>query len=125
MIRFWTCGGCKTRHPRTKQKCTCGRKRPKATPPKHRAVLDNPYEWWVERFGEACGICGAGPSATRRLDRDHDHESGAARGLLCHRCNRTLGRGITLDWCRRAVEYLERSVREPGYGPENATREES
>lgn len=110
MARFWTCGGCKTRWPRTRQKCDCGRKRPKPTRPAHRAVLDNPYPWWVERFGEACGICGASPTPGRRLDRDHDHRTGEARGLLCHMCNRTLGRSITADWLRRALDYLERAA---------------
>jgi hypothetical protein len=68
-----------------------------------------PYEEWVERFGEACGICGRGPGA-RRLDRDHDHSRlDAPRGLLCHRCNRILQNWVTAEWLRAAAEYLDRA----------------
>ncbi len=113
MSRQWTCQGCRTVWPRTKQKCTCGRKRPAARKPAHRAVLDSmPYEAWVEQFGETCGICGAGPSANRRLDRDHDHKTGVARGLLCHLCNRALGNRVDSAWLERAAAYLRRTERE-------------
>jgi hypothetical protein len=74
------------------------------------AILDTmAYEAWVETFGEVCGICLIEPSADRRLDRDHDHRTGAARGLLCHRCNRTLGTQIDAAWLRRALAYVERA----------------
>lgn len=115
-VRTWRCRrvksgvACGTLNLRVKQRCTsCGGPRPKARKPTHRAVLDAmPYEAWIERFGERCGICGAVPSADRRLDRDHDHTTGAPRGLLCHLCNRTLGSRITADWLRAAAAYLER-----------------
>ena len=35
-----------------------------------------------------CAICGL---AHDRLDVDHHHDSGRIRGLLCRRCNTTLG----------------------------------
>lgn len=87
----------------------CGKPRQRRKPPAHRAVLEQPYEWWVEQFGETCNICGAAPSEGRRLDRDHDHKTGAARGLLCHRHNRGLDWFRDLDELRRAVSYLERA----------------
>lgn len=74
----------------------------------HRQVLDNPYSWWAERFPERCGICGRAPSAKRRLDRDHDHRTGAARGLLCHRCNRALPNWVTPQWLLDAHRYMTR-----------------
>jgi hypothetical protein len=109
VTRFWTCA-CEIRHPRTTQKCqACDRRRPKTRAPKHRAILDMPYEKWIELFGERCGICDRPPGPTRRLDRDHDHRTGAARGLLCHRCNRGLPNWVDAAWLRAAVEYVERA----------------
>lgn len=114
MSRVWTCQGCKTQHPRTKQKCSCGRKRPAARKPAHRAVLDSmPYEEWVERFGDACNICGAkqkdgGP----RLHRDHGHSGktlGVARGILCFRCNSALPARCDAEWLERAAAYMRRA----------------
>jgi len=115
-VRTWRCRrvkagvACGTLNLRIKQRCTtCGGPRPKPRKPPHRAVLDAmPYDAWIERFGERCGICGAEPSSTRRLDRDHDHATGEPRGLLCHLCNRTLGPRITASWLRAAAAYLER-----------------
>ena len=60
-------------------------------------------------FGERCGICGKGPSATRRLDRDHDHKTGQPRGLLDHRCNRALPSWATPEWLEAAAAYLRRA----------------
>lgn len=39
--------------------------------------------------GGRCAICGNKPR-TRKLARDHNHKTGAVRGLLCGRCNRNL-----------------------------------
>ena len=95
-------------------KCrACGKRRPPTKKPAHRAILDEmPYEAWVERFGEVCGVCLNPPSESRRLDRDHWHSgpyAGEARGLACVRCNRALPSWVTADWLRRAADYLERS----------------
>lgn len=38
-----------------------------------------------------CAICRK-PPKSRRLDVDHDHATGAPRGLLCMSCNRMVGR---------------------------------
>lgn len=108
MARTWTCQGCRTSNPRVKQKCpSCGRARPKPRRPKHQLVLDVPYEVWVEMFGETCGICGRPPGSVRRLDRDHDHATGGARGLLCFRCNQALKGWMNVKWLLRAIEYLQ------------------
>lgn len=56
-----------------------------------------------------CAICSSAPK-TRRLDTDHDHRTGAVRGLLCHRCNRALPTWVTADWLRAATAYLEREL---------------
>jgi hypothetical protein len=69
------------------RKCgVCGKPRPARKRPAHMAALDIPYEAYVAISGrEVCGICGAPPSATRRLDRDHDHATGLPRGLFVPR----------------------------------------
>lgn len=113
----WRCrrqrNGVKCGHlnPRVKQKCqACGGPRPVRKAPGHLAVLSTmPYEEWIVLFGERCGICGRVPSSRRRLDRDHSHASGQARGLLCARCNRALPSWVTAPWLRAAADYLERT----------------
>lgn len=56
--------------------------------------------------GGVCAICATGT----KFDVDHDHESGAVRGLLCRRCNLLLG-NVADDSAllRAAAEYLETS----------------
>lgn len=116
-MRGWTCqrqlGGekCAHRNPIRKKKCEmCGKPRPARRVPAHRSALEVPYAAYVGLMGvEVCGICGRPPTRTRRLDRDHDHNTGKPRGLLCARCNRALPRWITPEWLRKAAEYLERT----------------
>ena len=38
-----------------------------------------------------CAICKAINLNGRRLSVDHDHRTGAVRGLLCHNCNSAVG----------------------------------
>lgn len=125
-MRTWKCRKCGEQNPRRFTRCPAllvsgdpdhgvyvrcpGRKPPKRTPAHMQALNELPYEWWVQEFGERCGICGREPSAKRRLDRDHWHNGTAAgepRGLLCHRCNRALPSWMTADWLTRAARYLE------------------
>jgi hypothetical protein len=109
--RFWTCRKCDARVPRVLANCLtpdCTGKRPKPRKPAHHAEKDSTtYETLVERYGELCGICGAG-RGTRRLHRDHDHKTGRVRGLLCFRCNAALRDYMTLDWLLNAAKYLDR-----------------
>jgi hypothetical protein len=113
----WTCqrrsGGERCGHvnDNRKRKCEqCSKPRPPRKRPDHLKALDEPYEIWVAMFGERCGICGRGPSDTRRLDRDHDHATGRPRGLLCHRCNRGLPNWANGVWLRRAAYYLDQAA---------------
>lgn len=102
---------CRHKNARVKQKCAqCGGPRPKPVRPKHMAALEVPYETYVElNGGELCGICGRGPTESRRLDRDHDHKTGKPRGLLCSWCNRRLDNRLDADWFRAAARYLARA----------------
>jgi hypothetical protein len=113
---MWTCPHCRSRWNENKQRC-CGRKRPWRKPSHKQVLKELPYEAWVEMFGETCGICGVGPSETRRLDRDHEHRGeGRPRGLLCHLCNRRLDTRATPEWLRAAADYLERACANEGEG---------
>lgn len=71
-------------------------------------VTDAEYAAMLERQGGGCAICGTTPK-TRRLNVDHDHKTGAVRGLLCHRCNRALPNWIGPEWLDRANRYLCRA----------------
>jgi hypothetical protein len=73
----------------------------KAWRTKNRQAVREYDAWWryglpkdeFRRLTEAqaglCAICG-GPDP-KGLCVDHDHQTGAVRGLLCHRCNFGLG----------------------------------
>ncbi len=61
-----------------------------------------------------CAICGQPETSrehgkeVRALAVDHCHENGHVRGLLCQRCNHTLGRmNDDPSLLRRAADYLE------------------
>ena len=68
-------------------------------------VDDATYYVMLAKQHGGCAICGR-PPKTRRLHVDHDHHTGAVRGLLCHRCNRALVSWVTPDWLVRARAYL-------------------
>lgn len=84
---------------------------------KLRASKDKPYPH--VRYTEAdyaalhaaqdgkCAICG---KRETRFAVDHDHYTGAIRGLLCRNCNLGLGSFQDRpDALRRAISYLKRS----------------
>lgn len=106
------------------------RARYKADPEKYRAYFRNhrikkqydlteaQYAALVVAQAGKCGICGKEPSGEwhgdRMLNVDHDHETGAVRGLLCNRCNRALGLiGDTVESAQQVVEYLRRGKNSP------------
>jgi hypothetical protein len=49
------------------------------------------YQRLLTLQGGRCAICGDPPPADAAFHVDHDHETGAVRGLLCVRCNNGLG----------------------------------
>lgn len=114
-MRYWTCQRqskgvkCRRVNPSRKRKCqACGKPKPARKRPAHMIALTLSYEQYVElNGGETCGICGAVPVG-RRLDRDHCHGTGRARGLLCVRCNRALPAWMTAEWLYAAAAYLDR-----------------
>ena len=49
----------------------------------------------------------------KALALDHDHETGAFRGWLCHKCNLGIGRlGDTIEALEEALAYLRRAKNE-------------
>lgn len=59
--------------------------------------------------GNVCAICG-GTDKKKRLAIDHDHSSGQIRGLLCGKCNASLGLfRDSVDILRSAIKYLKES----------------
>jgi len=55
-----------------------------------------------------CAVCCEPPANGASLHVDHDHESGAIRGLLCFRCNGGLGQFFeNHDRLLRAAEYVD------------------
>jgi Recombination endonuclease VII len=66
------------------------------------------YNALLDLQGGRCAICPARP-AKQRLAVDHDHRTGAVRGLLCKRCNHDLlgAAHDSVAMLRRAISYLE------------------
>lgn len=75
------------------------------------------YEQMLAEQGGKCAICGTKEEGRgyEWLHVDHDHATGAVRGLLCALCNFGLGKfKDNPDWLRRAAEYVEMGNRECG-----------
>jgi Recombination endonuclease VII len=53
-------------------------------------ITPEQYEAMLHRQNGVCALCHNPPNGIR-LAVDHDHRSGKVRGLLCTRCNQTLG----------------------------------
>lgn len=67
------------------------------------------YDDMLAGQGGVCAICGL-PPAEKRLSVDHDHATGAIRGLLHSHCNLVLGNaGDSPALLRAAADYLDRS----------------
>lgn len=69
------------------------------------------YEAMLAAQDGHCALCPATPK-TRRLHVDHDHKTGAVRGLLCYRCNNALPAWMTRPWLDRAATYVEYGFRQ-------------
>lgn len=61
------------------------------------------FEKLAANQSHCCAICGR----KAQLVVDHDHTSGAIRGLLCHACNLGLGKfGDSVPSLLKAAQYL-------------------
>lgn len=66
------------------------------------------YNAILQMQGGVCAICGCRPGK-KRFPVDHDHQTGAVRGVICKRCNHDLlgAAHDDVELLRRAVAYLE------------------
>ena len=67
------------------------------------------YSLMLEAQGGACAICKS--ESPKRNSKnfmvDHDHVTGAVRGLLCHPCNSAIGLlGDNISTLQNAINYL-------------------
>lgn len=80
----------------------------------HYRITWNDFQVILKRQDSKCAICRTerGNGRGHRLHVDHDHKTGFIRGLLCNRCNSTLGyMDEDPGRLRRAAEYLEESLK--------------
>jgi len=66
------------------------------------------YAALLQIQGQKCAICSRRWTATVEFHIDHDHVSGAIRGILCGTCNRALGMfGDSIAAIERVLAYLK------------------
>lgn len=71
-------------------------------------ISGDDYRELLQKQQGTCAICGQQCPSGRQLAVDHDHRTGAVRGLLCGNCNNGLGRFKDSPvLLRRAANYLE------------------
>lgn len=65
------------------------------------------YDRLYEFQGGRCALCRRARGMAKKLAVDHDHATGAPRGLLCSVCNRLLGHARDqIGFFRRCIVYL-------------------
>lgn len=68
---------------------------------------------WAQQEGR-CVICRTAFTTRRSAHIDHNHQTGAVRGLLCAHCNRGLGGFVDcVTRLQRAIEYLQADESNP------------
>lgn len=65
------------------------------------------FETMLQQQNNKCLICGEPESIDRALAIDHCHHTGKVRGLLCNRCNHTIGLvEDSIEILQSAITYL-------------------
>ncbi len=73
-------------------------------------ITEDQFQKMLEQQGGKCALCPVvfSSEGRRNLCVDHDHDTGRVRGLLCARCNTSIGQlGDNADGLRKALAYLE------------------
>jgi len=67
------------------------------------------YDLLFKSQGKTCAICKSKKSSGKGWHTDHDHKTGAIRGILCHFCNLALGHfKDDPDIMKHSIKYLNR-----------------
>jgi hypothetical protein len=97
------CTGVATRKTQTKAKWSSARATDRSTMARRIEISDNEIEAMKEAQGHKCPLC----LIERKLVKDHCHETGLIRGLICRGCNSALGVfGDNEEGLLRALDYL-------------------
>lgn len=123
------CGGRKMRESKVCKKCTLifqdgrhirenerqkifrktpeGKRHVRAMNLKKYGIIPEQYDAMKRKQGDVCAACGEKETAKNQfglipLAVDHDHNTGMVRGLLCMKCNRSLG------MLRDSVDIIEK-----------------
>lgn len=76
-----------------------------------RGITLEEYKLLLRRQNGACAICGEQP-LKRSLAVDHNHITGKIRGLLCFRCNSSLGKfktdSLGIQLLEKAIKYMRK-----------------
>ncbi len=74
-------------------------------------ITRDEYDHLLASQGGVCACCGAASNPNgKRLFVDHDHETGAIRGIVCINCNRGIAAfGDDIAGVKQALDYLKRA----------------
>lgn len=103
----YACKTCHTKQAKEWRKTPEGKKRSELARERYRYGLSTEQ---AEQLNQetVCEICGRPFSAKRCRSIDHNHETGATRGVPCRQCNTVLGlMGDDPQRLRKAADYLE------------------
>ncbi len=74
------------------------------------------YEALLDYQDGKCYICGKECASGRKLSVDHDHDSGAIRGLLCITCNKYVVGNLNIYKVRAMLNYMENPPADSVFG---------
>lgn len=78
---------------------------------RQKIILTEEDKKYIDDHNGLCDICGNSKNySNKKLSKDHDHQTGHFRGMLCTKCNLGLGKfSDSPELLIRAAEYIYRS----------------